>query len=166
QYIEGAIYLQQIIQSFPGSEQATRAMEMNTLVYRLHLAPPTDNRTYQPDNAFGASISEIDEPSGLAIDSKQNVYYADKDKKNLTVFDATGKAVNNSSLLSPFSISIDDKDQVLVADNDNAILGTQALNFSVSDSKGNVQKVQEINTVAMDATGTYYVVSNNFPIIL
>ena len=71
QYIEGAMYLQQIIQSFPGTEQATLAMEMNTLVYRLHLAPPTDNRTYQPDTAFGGSISEIDDPTGLAIDSKQ-----------------------------------------------------------------------------------------------
>jgi hypothetical protein len=163
QFIEGAMYLQQIIQSFPGSEQATQAKELNTLVYRLHLAPPTDNRTYQPDNTFGASISEIDEPTGLGIDSKQNLYYADKDKKSLTVFDATGKVVNSSSLLSPFNISINDKDQVLVADNDNAVLGSQTFFFSVSDSKGSAQNIQEIRSVAMDTTGKYYVVSNKLP---
>ena len=128
-YIDAAYDFQQLINQFPTSDFAQPAREINTIIYRLHIATQADKKLFLADSSFSAMIPELDNPMGMGIDSKGNVYLADKDKKLVSVFDPAGKSINSFSLLSPFTVFVDDHDLVIVATETGVSLGKESASF-------------------------------------
>ncbi len=152
---------------YPGSDDAKAATEMNTILYRIYIVPPNSNTAYTPDSRFSGSVLELDEPTGLSMDSRQNIYLSDKGKKTVTVFDSSGRQTNTISLFAPYAVSIDDQDRAFIANGTNVIAATPKgndtifLSTNVVDSGGTAERLEDIRSVAIDETGKLYVISNN-----
>jgi len=151
---------------YPASDFAKAATEMNTILYRIYILPPNSTATYAPDNRFAGTVLELDEPTGLSMDSKQNIYLSDKGKKTVSIFDSTGRLTNTISLFSPYSVSIDDQDRAFIANGTNVIAATPKgndtifLSTNTVDSSGTADRLEEIRSVAIDGTGKLFVISN------
>ncbi|HEY7161454.1 MAG TPA: tetratricopeptide repeat protein [Acidobacteriota bacterium] len=166
-FIDAAYDFQQLINQFPDSEFSKPAREINTIIYRLHIAPQSDRKLYLPDSSYSVLLPQMDNPLGMGVDSKGNLYLADKDKKIVSVFDAAGKSTNSISLLSPQSIFIDDRDVPIIA-NETAVSvgGKESASFSFSKEGKAPEPLVEIRSAAMNVFGDFYVVSEKMPGIL
>ena len=163
-HIEASREFQQVVQLFPDSEYAKAALDMNTLLYRLHIAGQIQ-RLYSPVGSYSGSILDLDEPSGMSSDSKENVYVVDKGKKLIYVLDPSGKITNRSTLISPYSVSTDQQDRVLIANDTNVVpFGKDSIAFPHPQAKP--EGLGKIRSAATDDSGRYFVVSENHPGIL
>ncbi len=166
-FVDATMHLQYILNWFPDSELAKSALAINTLIYRLRLAPPADNRTYVIDPSFAGTVTDLDDPSGLACDSQGNIYFTDKGKDAFLVFDSTGKQIKNSALLSPNIVSANAKDLIYVGNDKDVVGGDgKSINFSIIDSGGTLRPLEDIRSVATDSKGRYFIISNKYPGIL
>ena len=166
-FVDASMHLQHILNWFPDSEFAKPALAINTLIYRLRVAPPADNRTYVIDSSYAGTVMELDEPLGLACDSQGNVYFTDKGKKSFMVFDPTGRQIKNSTLLSPYMVSANAGDMIYVGNDENVVAADgKSVAFSIIDSGGTLRPLEDIRSIATDSKGRYYIISNKFPGIL
>ena len=165
-YIDAAYDFQQLINQFPTSDFAQPAREINTIIYRLHIATQADKKLFLADSSFSAMIPELDNPMGMGIDSKGNVYLADKDKKLVSVFDPAGKSINSFSLISPFTVFVDDRDLVIVATETGVSLGKESAALSFVREGKPPEPLNEIRSAAMNSFGELFVVSEKTPGIL
>ncbi len=166
-YIDAAYDLQQLINQFPDSEFSQPAREINTIIYRLHIASQTDKKLYLPDSTYSAILPELDNPLGMAVDSKGYLYLSDKDKKLVSIYDAGGKFVNSISMLSPHSIFIDDRDLVIIANETGInIAGKESATFVLQREEKNPEPLIEIRSAAVNLFGDFFLVSEKAPGIL
>lgn len=163
---EAVIDFQQVIDRFPTSDYAKKAREVNTILYRLYIAPTADRKVYALDNGYAPTLQDLDDPSGMAVDSAQNLYVADKGKKNVLVFDAAGKYKRSISISSPLSISIDQRDNIYIANDANVMEpASNPLTFSwIKDGK--TEPLEEIRSVDVNLFGEYFLVSGKLPGVL
>lgn len=157
-FIEAAYNFQQLIDQFPNSDLALPAREMNTLIYRLYVAPVSDKKPYAPDNSYAGTLYELDNPSGIAIDSKGQLYLSDKDKKSVYLFDPAGKIANTTTMIAPRSVSLNDRDHLIVATETGISIDGKTSTFTFQKD-GKPQPLLEFLSAAMDSTGQIYVVS-------
>jgi TolA-binding protein len=165
-YIDAAYDFQQLINQFPNSDFSNSAREINTLIYRLHIAAQADKRLFLPDSSYSAMIPQLDNPLGMAIDSKGTLYLADKDKKLVSVFDLTGKSANSYSLLEPYTVFVDDRDTVVIANNTGVSIGKESASFSFEREGKAPEPLNEIRSSAVNTFGEVFVVSERTPGIL
>jgi hypothetical protein len=164
--VEAALQLQKVIAKFPNSKEATLARNLNAIVYRLYIAPATNNRIFSPDPSYSAMIADLDEPIGLGIDSERKIYLADRGKKVLYTFDPAGKMINSTTILSPFNISVTAKNDVIVG-NDNTVYVTTSDNVQFPrinpQTNARMGYLEEIRSAAMNDKGQYFVISGKLP---
>ena len=164
--VEAALQLQKVIARFPESAEARLALNLNAIVYRLYIAPATNNRIFAPDPAYSTLIADLDEPVGLGVDSEGKVYLADRGKKVLYTFDPAGKMINSTTVLSPYSISVTAKNDVLVA-NDSTLYVTTSENVQFArinpDTQARMGYLEQIRSAATNDKGQYFVVSGKLP---
>ncbi|HSP07472.1 MAG TPA: tetratricopeptide repeat protein [Acidobacteriota bacterium] len=162
-YVEAAYDFQQLIDQFPDSELARPARQLNTIIYRLYLAPQTDKRTFQNDPSFALGTREMDDPTAMMIDSKGNLYVCDRGKKMVYVFDSAGKLTNSVTIASPNSVFVDDRDMMYVAGEMSVVTPTrQAISFTLMKD-GKPAQLEEIRSAAVNVFGEFFVVSGKAP---
>lgn len=165
-YQEAMVDFQQVVDRFPASEYATKAEQMNTILYRLYIAPPTDNKVFALDTRYAPTLQELDDPTGMAIDSNQNIYVADKGKKTVWIFDPNGRFLKNILVSSPQSIFLDQQDRMFVA-NDMNVMSPPAEPFLFSWMKnGKTENLEEIKSAVVNLFGEYFLVSGKLPGVL
>ena len=165
-HVEAAYDFQQLIDQFPSSEFALPARQLNTVIYRLYLAPQTDKRTYQLDPAFAVSLRDMDEPIAMMIDSKGSIYLGDKGKKIVYVFDSTGKVSNSLTVVAPTSVFLDNREMMYVSTEASVVTPTrEALSFTLT-KEGKSELLEEIKSAAVNLFGQYFIVSGKAPGIL
>jgi hypothetical protein len=164
--VEAALQLQKVIAKFPESREATLARNLNSIVYRLYIAPVTNIRIYSPDPSYSAMIADLDEPVGLGVDSERKVYLADRGKKVLYTFDPAGKMINSTTVLSPFNISVTAKNDVLVGNDSTLYVTTsQSVQFPRinPETRATMGYLEQIRSAAVNDKGMYFVVSGRLP---
>lgn len=164
--VDAALQFQNVIGKFPDSPQAALSRDMNSILYRLYIAPATNNRIYSPDPSFAATISDLDEPIGMGIDSERKIYLADRGKKVLYTFEPSGKMINSTTILSPYNISVTSKNDVLVG-NDSTLYITTSDNVSFPrvnpQTQARMGYLEQIRSAAKNDRGQYFVVSGKMP---
>ena len=164
--IEAALQFQQVISRFPSSEQARLALNMNAILYRLYIVPVTNRRVFVPDTAYSAILAEMDDPAGMAMDSEGKLYLSDRGKKLFYTFDPNGKMINSGTILSPYSVSVTPKNDVLIGNDSTLYVSTSE---SVSFPKINPQTqartgyLEQIRSAAVNNKGEYFVISGKLP---
>lgn len=162
-HVEAAYDFQQLIDQFPDSEYARPARQMNTIIYRLYIAPQTDHRTYLPDATFNLALRDLDDPSSLMIDTKGNLYLADKGKKLVYTFDSSGKSLNSVTVVSPNSVFVDDRDMMYVATETSVVTPTrEALSFTLA-KEGKSELMEDIKSAAVNLFGEYFIATGKAP---
>ena len=160
--IEAALQFQHVISRYPSSEHARLALNMNTLLYRLYVVPATNRRVFVPDSTYSATLAEMDEPVGMAVDSEGKLYLSDRGKKLFYTFDPTGKMINSATILSPFSISITPKNEVLIGNDSNLfVTNSEALSFPKINPQTQARTgyLEQIRSAAVNSKGEYFVIS-------
>jgi Tetratricopeptide repeat len=164
--VEAALQFQQVISRYPSSEQARQALNMNAILYRLYIAPATDKRVYSADPYYSAGIVDLDEPSGLGVDSEGKVYLADRGKKLYHTFDPAGKLLQSGTILSPYSITVTSKNQVFIGNDSNLfpIVG-EPISFPKlnSETQQRAGYLEQIRSAAVNDQGQFFVVSGKAP---
>jgi TolA-binding protein len=164
-FLDATYNFQQVIDRFPESPYSKRALDFNTLIYRLYISPPANKKNYSPDPAYTAVLRELDEPTAMVMDQQKNLYVSDKGKKTIYVFDAAGKLTNTLSVLSPYSLALDASGSLIVLTDTAAMLPDKtSLSFSIArEGKQQAQPLQELRSIARNQFGDYFVVSNQQP---
>lgn len=162
-YLEAVYDFQTLIDQFPDSRFAASARQLNTIIYRLYVAPQTDRRLYQVDNSFNLNLHDLDDPTGMMFDSSGNLYLSDKGKKIVYEFDSTGKVLNSLTMASPNSVFLDNRDMLYVANENSVVTQTrEAISFTLT-KEGKAELLEEIKSAAVNPFGDYFVVSGKAP---
>jgi tetratricopeptide (TPR) repeat protein len=159
-YLEASYDFQQVIDRFPNSEYAKHALDFNTILYRLYVAPASDKNPYRPDVSYSGVLREIDEPTAMAVDSKGNLYLSDKGKKLVYTFDPTGKMIDGSNVPSIFSLGVDSRDNLLITTETSVILPDKTSQSFTIQRNAKPQPLGELRSVIRNPFGDYFVVSN------
>jgi hypothetical protein len=164
--VEAALQFQHVISRYPASEQARLALNMNAILYRLYIVPVTNKRVFVPDPAYSAILAEMDDPAGMAMDSEGKLYLSDRGKKLLYTFDPNGKMINSSTILSPYSISVTPKNDVLIGNDSTLFVTTsEALSFPRvnPETQARTGYLEQIRSAAVNNKGEYFVISGKLP---
>ncbi|MCI0602298.1 hypothetical protein L0156_04730 [bacterium] len=159
--VEAALQFQQVISRYPSSEQARLSLNMNATLYRLYIAPVTNRRVFVPDSAYSAILAEMDNPVGMAMDSEGKLYLSDRGKKSFYTFDPSGKMINSSTILSPYSISVTPKNDVLIGNDSTLYTTTESVSFPRINpqTQASMGYLEEIRSAAVNNKGEYFVIS-------
>jgi DNA-binding beta-propeller fold protein YncE len=111
-------------------------------------------------------IPQMDNPMGMAVDSKGTLYLTDKDKKLISVFDPAGKSTNSYSLLEPYTVFVDDRDVAIIANNTGVSIGKESASFSFVREGKAPEPLNEIRSSAVNTFGEVFVISERTPGIL
>lgn len=159
-YLEASYDFQEVIDRFPSSIYAKQALDFNTLIYRLYVAPVTDKNAYRLDSAYAGVLRDVDEPTAMGLDSKSNLYLSDKGKKMLYILDPAGKIINTVTAAALHSVAIDSHDGILLTTETAAVLPDKtSLSFTIVRN-GKPQPLGELRSIARNPFGDYFVVSN------
>lgn len=162
-YLEASYDFQEAIDRFPESIYAKRALDFNTIIYRLYVAPSADKNAYRLDTAYGGVLRDVDEPTAMAVDSKSNLYLSDKGKKLLYVLDPTGKITNTVTAAALHSLTVDWQDNLLLTTETAALLPDKtSLAFTITQN-GKPQPLGELRSIVQNSFGDYFVISNETP---
>ena len=167
--VEAALQFQKVISKFPSSEQARLALNMNAILYRLYIVPAANRRVFVPDAGYSAILTEMDEPVGMVMDSEGKLYLSDRGKKLLYTFDPTGKMINSATILSPSSMSVTAKNDVLIGNDTNLYITTsEAVSFPKinPETKARTGYLEQIRSAARNNNGDYFVISGKSPGVL
>ena len=108
--------LQRIRQQFPGTPEATAALNYNTILYRLYVRKPA----YRFSGRFiGGAADRFRDVTGVAIDDTGRVLIGHK--QGVSVFDAKGTAVKTIPGLEPSAFFVDGRDRVVMVRRDTLI---------------------------------------------
>jgi len=158
-YQEAAVDFQQVIDRYPSSDFTRSAREMNTILYRLYVAPASDHKIYAPDPSYTLTTQDMDEPTAMTVDGNQNLLLSDKGKKMIWIFDPAARVSKSITVSAPTSLQIDDSGRIVAANGSNVyVVGADPVPLSYT--KDNKQVVlEEIRSVASNTFGELFVVS-------
>lgn len=162
-HVEAAYDFQQLIDQFPGSDYSRPARQLNTIIYRLYLAAQTDRRSYAADASFNLMLRDVDDPTGMMIDTHGNIYLADKGKKTVYQFDPSGKPLSTFPSPTLISVFVDDRDMMYLANEASIIKPTrEALSFMLN-KEGKAEPMEDIKSAAVNLFGDYFIVTGKSP---
>jgi TolA-binding protein len=102
--------LQRIRQQFPGTPEATAALNFNTILYRLYLRKPAP---YSFGGRFiGSEKDRFRDVIGMAVDDTGRVFLGHR--QGVTIFDSKGTLVRTSPAMEPSAFFLDGRDRVVV----------------------------------------------------
>lgn len=109
--------LQRIRQQFPGTPEATTALNYNTILYRLYVRKPA---AYRFSGRFvGGAADRFRDVIGVAIDDTGRVLLGHK--QGVSIFDAKGTVVKNIPALEPSAFFVDGRDRVVMVRRDTLL---------------------------------------------
>ena len=164
--VEAALQFQRVISKYPASPEAKLALELNGLLYRLYIVPATNKAIYVQDTRYSGTITDLDEPVGLGIDTAGTLYLADRGKKVLYTFDRDGRLTNSTTVLSPYHVTVTPKNEVLIGNGTSLYITTRdPISFARvnSETQARMGYLEEVRSAAVNSKGLYYVVSGKTP---
>jgi hypothetical protein len=103
--------LQRIRQQFPGSLEASRALDYNTILYRLYLRKPAP---YTFSGRFiGGEKERFRDVFGLVVDPAGRVLIGHE--RGISIFDGKGTLIRTLATVEPTSFFVEGRDRVVVA---------------------------------------------------
>ena len=109
--------LQRIRQQFPGTPEATAALNYNTILYRLYVRK---SAAYRFSGRFiGGAADRFKDVTGVAIDATGRVLIGHK--QGVSIFDAKGTAVKTVPAIEPSAFFVDGRDRVVTVRRDTLL---------------------------------------------
>jgi TolA-binding protein/sugar lactone lactonase YvrE len=144
--------LQRIRQRFPGSPEATAALNLNTILYRLYVRPAP--LRYQFTGKYvGAETARFRDVVGVAVDSTGRILLGQRE--GISVFDPTGKLITTLGAREPSAFLLAGSDRVVVVQRDTLYAdGVPPVAVTIPASAGrNARRVEEIPSAVALSNG-------------
>jgi len=144
----------------------------------VSIFPAGSNATGAPKAIISGASTELNEPSGVAVDASGNIYVTDISSTKVLIYtpgsngDVLPKAVidgSNTGLTTPRGIAVDRKGKIYVTNYD----GFTGITIYPAGSSGNVTPIATISGdatglnfpvgIALDAVGNIYVTNDSSP---
>jgi outer membrane protein assembly factor BamD (BamD/ComL family) len=97
--------LQLVRNKFPSAAEATSALNLNTILYRLYVRAPAQPAFQLTERTIAGPAGRLRDATALAVDAEGNVVVAMKN--SVSVFGPKGAQVRTASALEPLSLFFD-----------------------------------------------------------
>jgi TolA-binding protein len=144
--------LQRIRQRFPNTPEATAAMNLNTILYRLYMRPAA--RRFQFSGKYvGAETARFRDVIGVAVDSTGRTLIGHR--QGVNVFDAGAKLVSTMPANEPSAFFLGEGDRVVVVQRDTLYSeGIPPLPIAIPAAAGrDGRRVEEIRAAVALSNG-------------
>lgn len=143
--------LQRVRQRFPNTADASRAMALNTILYRIYLRAPAQPAFQLATRAIAGSAGKLKDIEAVALDARDNVLAAGRSA--VLVFDASGKVVSSITAIEPRSVSLDGGGRPLVAQKGGVVVGGQGIPLAAPKPDGTPRPLEEVPAVLASPLG-------------
>jgi hypothetical protein len=152
--------LQRVRRQFPGSVEAAAALNLNTILYRLYVRPPSPPYAFS-GRAVGSQADRLRDVAGVAIDPRDRVLVAHGDA--VTVFDGTGAAVATIRADNPSAVAFAPQLGPVVVRRDTLMAedGRIIASLGIPQPDGRLKPVEEIPAAVMTSRGDWLVSDRN-----
>ena len=138
--------LQRIRQQFPGTREASDALNDNTIIYRLYVRPPAQAPYAFAGRYVGAETSKFRDVAGVAIDDDGRILLAHR--QGVAVFDAKAALVKSVAAEGPSAVFVDERGRLVFARHNQLIAdGGESTTIAVPTPDGKGRQVEEIPSV-------------------
>jgi Beta-propeller repeat/NHL repeat len=127
----------------------------HSISYAVDVLPSGSNGTVTPSSVIVGLQTQLEQPSGIALDSQRNIYVTNRATNSVTVF-AAGSSGNvaptsvisgsNTGLTSPIGVGVDSSGNIYVVNSANTGGGDAgSVTVYSAGSNGNVAPIQTIS---------------------
>ena len=152
--------VQRVRQMMPASFEAQAALDINSILYRLHIRAPKGSAYAFSGRYIGEERSNFNDVVGLRVDPLNRVLLGYN--KGIAVFDAAGKLLSNVAAQDPQSFFTDEQNRVVFA-REGALNTERVASMPITVPPNEPAKpnrpVEEIPSVVMTSTGQRIVVN-------
>jgi tetratricopeptide (TPR) repeat protein len=154
---DGILEIQRVRDQHREGAEAERALNLNTLLYRLYVLPQLGKPvTFRPDPGFALNLSEKPkEVVGVRI-GLDGVFVLDEGRKRLHQLDNSGKVAKSTTSPDPRGLFIDARGAVVVVNEKGLSVSGAPLSFSIPEEKG-PKPLEKIRAAARDRLGDLFV---------
>ena len=153
---QGMLELQRVRNEYPDAAEATEALDLLTLVFRVYANPRFGRPiSFQKDATFRPQVQKFKDVLALRL-SPSGIHVLEKGKKRVATFDATGKLTGTQAAGAPKTLSVDPQGTLVVANQKAVIIGGLATVLKVPDEKGQ-KPLEKIAAATRDRFGNLYV---------
>jgi TolA-binding protein len=137
--------LQRVRQQFPGTPEATTALNYNTIIYRLFVRPP------QPAFGFsgkyvGAENAKFRDVVGVSVNDAGQILLGHK--TGISVFDSKAALLKSVSSEEPSAFFVDERGRIVTVRKDTLVAeGGDYAAISVPQKDGKIRQAEEIPAV-------------------
>ena len=152
--------VQRVRQMMPASLEAEAALNINSILYRLHVRAPKGSAYTFSGRFIGDERSKFDDVVGLRVDPVNRILLGFN--KGIAVFDLKGTPATTVTAQDPSAFFVDEANRVVFA-REGALhterVGTMAITLPPTEPNKPPRPVEEIPSVVMTSTGQRLVVN-------
>jgi len=143
--------LQRVRERFPGTPEASRAIALNTVLYRLYLRAPAQAPYQLGARSLAGPAGKLKDIEALALDGDGQVLAVGA--AAVFVFDPSGKALPSIRAVEPRSVSVDPGGRPLISHKGGVLAGGRNLLLSLTRPDGSVRPLKEVVAAAATPSG-------------
>lgn len=148
--------LQRVRTSFPGTPEATTALNWNTILYRLYIRPPSQIPYTFSGRMLGGANLKFKDVIAIALDAHDNVMLAHKTA--VAVFDNKGSLVRSIASDGPTAIAVTPGGlPVVVGANFLTLESAQPIGLAIPQADGRPKPVDDIPAIVVTSRGDWIV---------
>lgn len=155
--MEAMAQFQEVRNSHPESVEAEEALNWLTLLYRFYGAPSLGQAVaFRVDPAFKAALHDKFKDVKAVRVSTSGIHVLERGRKRVITFDRTGKLAGTKGAVDPYSLVVDPRGQLVIANKKGVVLDGQPKAFSVPSEDG-PEQLENIRAAARDRLGEIYI---------
>ncbi len=155
--LEAMAQFQEVRNNYPESVEATEALNWLTLLYRFYGAPrPGQSVNFRRDPAFRAALADKFKDVKAVRVSANGIHVLERGRKRVVTFDRTGKLASTKGAVDPYSLVVDPRGQLVIANNKGVVIEGQPKAFNVPTKDG-PEQLDKIRAAARDRLGEVYI---------
>ena len=143
--------LQRVRERFPGTPEASRAIALNTVLYRLYLRAPAQAPYQLAARSLAGPGGKLKDIEALAVDGDGQVLAASA--AAVLVFDPSGNAMPSIRAIEARSVSLDASGRPLISHKGGVLAGGQNLLLSLVRPDGSARPLKEVAAAAATPRG-------------
>jgi tetratricopeptide (TPR) repeat protein len=143
--------LQRVRERFPRTPEASRAIALNTVLYRLYLRAPAQPPFQLASRSLVGAGGRLKDIEALVVDGDGQILAAAP--AAVLVFDPSGKPLRSIRAIEPRSVSMDAGGRPLISHKGGLLAGGTNLLLSLTRPDGSPRPLKEVVAAAATPTG-------------
>ncbi len=155
--MEAMAQFQEVRNNYPETVEAKEALNWLTLLYRFYGAPSLGRAVnFRRDPTFRAAIADKFKDVKAVRVSVGGIHVLERGRKRVITFDRTGKLAGTKAAVDPYSLAVDPRGQLVIANSKGVVIEGQPKAFNVPTEDG-PEQLEKIHAAARDRLGEVYI---------